>query len=119
MSYPRGKMDKRVAVYAPVRQQGAYGQGAVKYQPVATLWAWVTWVRGARALHHGGTDIYQTVMVRCDISRHITAYSRLQIGEKYYVIDSINTSQSANECQLTAFEVENINQTVSDHGNAL
>lgn len=119
MSYPRGKMDRRVTIYTPVRQQSAYGQGAVKYQPAGTVWAWVTWVRGARALHHGGTDIYQTVMVRCDISPHLTAYSRLRIGDRYYVIDSINTEHSANECQMTAFEVENINQNIPDHGNSV
>lgn len=105
-------MDKRVRVYAPVRQESLYGQTQVQYREVARLWAWVTWVRGARAMQHGHMEVYQNVMVRCDISKHITPFSRLEIGGRYYVIDSINTEDARNECQITAFEVETIDKEV-------
>lgn len=110
MSYPRGNMDKRVKIFAPVRTESKYGVASVQYKEVAKVWAWVTFVRGARAMHHGQMDVYQSIMVRCDIHPAITPHTRLQIGSKYYVIDSINTEEGKNECQMTAYEVETIDQ---------
>lgn len=110
MSYPRGEMDERVKIYAPIRQESAYGQGHVVYQEVAKVWAWVTWTRGARAMHHGQMDVYNSIMVRCDCNDKITAYCRLEHDGKYYVIDSIHQSKKDNECQITAFEIESINE---------
>ena len=106
MSYPRGQMDKRVRILAPVRQESDYGQAEVQYEEVARVWAWVTWVRGARAMHHGQMDVYQSVMVRCDVNEKLTRFCRLEIDGRRYVIDSMNVEKSRNECQVTAFEVE-------------
>ena len=106
MSYPRGQMDKRVRILAPVRQESDYGQAEVQYEEVARVWAWVTWVRGARAMHHGQMDVYQSVMVRCDVNEKLTRFCRLEIDGRYYVIDSMHVEKSRNECQVTAFEVE-------------
>lgn len=103
-------MDKRVKIFTPVRSESKYGVASVQYKEVAKVWAWVTFVRGARAMHHGQMDVYQSIMVRCDIHPTITPHTRLQIGSKYYVIDSINTEENKNECQMTAFEVETIDQ---------
>lgn len=112
MSYPRGQMDKRVQVYAPVRQDSLYGKAQVQYRPVVRIWAWVTFTRGARAMQHGHMEVYHSVMVRCDVHRDLTPYSRLEIGGKYYVIDSIHDDRARNECQITAFEVEAIDKEV-------
>lgn len=106
MSYPRGLMDKRVRILGPVRQESAYGQAEVQYEEVARVWAWVTWVRGARALQHGQTDVYQSVMVRCDVHEKLDKYCRLEIDGRCYVIDSMQVERGKNECQVTAFEVE-------------
>lgn len=112
MSYPRGQMDKRVTIYTPVNHDSAYGRTTPKYEAQKTIWAWVTWVRGARALHHGDMTVYQTVMVRCDVHSCLTQYARLRIDGKYYVIDTINTDERLDECQITAYEVENIDQVI-------
>lgn len=114
MSYPRGLMDSRVTIYHPVQHESAYGRMAAKYEPVKEIWAWVTFVRGARALHHGDMTVYQSRMIRCDAHSELTQYSRLCIDGKYYVIDSINTDRQRNECQITAYEVENIDQTIHE-----
>ena len=108
MSYPRGQMDKRVKIFAPVREESAYGQGEVQYEEVARVWAWVTWVRGARAMQHGQMDVYQSVMVRCDVNEKLTRFCRLEIDGRFYVIDSMNEDRGRNECQVTAFEVESL-----------
>lgn len=105
-------MDRRVKIYAPVRQTGKYGHTQVQYREVAQIWAWVTWVRGARALTRGQIDVYHSVMVRSDVNMHLTPHSRLEISGKYYVIDSINADERLNECQITAFEVETIDKEV-------
>lgn len=112
MSYPRGQMDKRVKIFAPVRQSNEYGQTHVQYREVAQMWAWVTWVRGARALSRGQIDVYHSVMVRSDVKAQLTPYSRLEISGKYYVIDSFHADEQLNECQITAFEVEAIDKEV-------
>lgn len=112
MSYPRGNMDKRVKLYAPVRQDSLYGQAQVQYRHVATVWAWVTWTRGARAMQNGHMEVYQSIMVRSDIHAELTRYTRLEVQGKFYVIDSINEDEAKNECQVTAFEVESIDKEV-------
>ena len=106
MGYPRGQMDKRVVVLAPVREESEYGQARVRYEQVLKMWAWVTWVKGTRAMHHGQMDVYQNIMVRCDFNRKIDRHCRLMIGEKCYVIDSFHAEEGKNEIQMTAFETE-------------
>lgn len=110
MSYPRGMMNRRVTVFAPVRTASEFGQAGIRYEAVKKIWAWVTWVRGARALHHGQMDVYQTVMVRSDPHDCLDRHCRLQIGGKFYAVDSFNESRERHECQLTAFEIDNVNQ---------
>lgn len=105
-------MDRRVKVYAPIRQDSIYGTAQVQYRPVACIWAWVTWVKGARAMQHGHMEVYQSIMVRCDVHRDLTPYSRLEVEGRYYVIDTIHDDRSKNECQITAFEVESIDKEV-------
>jgi head-tail adaptor len=112
MSYPRGQMDKRVRILAPVRHETDYGQAQICYEEVACVWAWVTWVRGARAMHHGQMDVYQSIMIRCDVSDKISRFCRVEVNGRYYVIESINVERSRNECQITAFEVDDINTDI-------
>lgn len=108
MSYPRGQMDKRIKVYAPVSVVGDYGKIVEKYTHVGSFWAWVTWTKGARALNHGYVDVYNTLMVRLDAHACLNSRIRLEISGQYYLVESIHKSEEKNECQIVAVEVENI-----------
>lgn len=110
MSYPRGKLCERIRLYNPVSVPGQYGSTVTKYiAEEAPIWAWVTWVRGARALHAGHNDTYHSLMIRCDCHTALTPYTRIEWLGRFYIIDSFNADRRLNECQITCYMVDDIN----------
>lgn len=110
MSYQRGFLRDRITLWNPTRKDSEYGAGYIKYTPMAKVWANVSFVKGQRALRNGEIDVYQTVMVRLDCHAMLTKRTRIEYDGRFWIIDSFNRDLGKNECQLTMFEIDDINK---------
>ena len=103
MGYSSGMLKYRVTV---LNKQVATGFGeTTSYQPAATVWADVTWSKGAKALREGALDAYDTVMIRMRWNNVVTRDSRLQHGDVTYQIQSLHADRQENTIQITATEI--------------
>lgn len=103
-----GMRDKRVTILAKQETDGGrFGRGATAptWEPVATVWANVTFARGTKALRHGALDAYDVIMVRCHYIKRATRDCRLQYDGRTWEIESFNSDYRQNELQITAHEV--------------
>ena len=112
MSYDRGFLNKRIAIWRPKQEESMYGTGRTIYSRGREVWANVSFVKGKRALNNGHVGVYDTVMIRMDFHPDISRSCRIQVGKQYYVIDSFNCSQEDNEMQITAYEVDDIQKQI-------
>lgn len=110
MSYQRGFLRDRITLWNPTRKDSEYGAGYIKYTPMAKVWANVSFVKGQRAMRNGEVDVYQTVMVRLDCHAMLTKRTRIEYDGRFWIIDSFNRELGKNECQLTMFEIDDINK---------
>ena len=110
MSYQRGFLRDRITLWNPTRKDSEYGAGYIKYTPMAKVWANVSFVKGQRAMRNGEVDVYQTVMVRLDCHAMLTKRTRIEYDGRFWIIDSFNRDLGKNECQLTMFEIDDINK---------
>ena len=110
MSYQRGSLRDRITLWNPTRKDSEYGAGYIKYTPMAKVWANVSFVKGQRAMRNGEVDVYQTVMVRLDCHAMLTKRTRIEYDGRFWIIDSFNRDLGKNECQLTMFEIDDINK---------
>lgn len=110
MSYQRGFLRDRITLWNPTRKDSEYGAGYIKYTPMAKVWANVSFVKGQRAMRNGEVDVYQTVMVRLDCHAMLTKRTRIEYDGRFWIIDSFNRDFGQNECQLTMFEIDDINK---------
>ena len=100
--------DKRVAILAKQETDGGrFGRGATAptWEPIAMVWANVTFARGTKALRHGALDAYDVIMVRCHYIKRATRDCRLQYAGRKWEIESFNSDYRQNELQITAHEV--------------
>ena len=103
MAYTSGLLKYRVKI---LNKQVASGFGeTTSYQPAATVWADVTWSKGAKALREGALDAYDTVLIRMRYNDIVTRDSRLQHGGVTYQIQSLHADRQENTIQITATEV--------------
>ena len=103
MAYTSGLLKYRVKI---LNKQVASGFGeTTSYQPAATVWADVTWSKGAKALRDGALDAYDTVLIRMRYNDVVTRDSRLQHGGVTYQIQSLHADRQENTIQITATEV--------------
>ena len=103
MAYTSGMLKYRVTI---LNKQVAAGFGeTTSYQPAATVWADVTWSKGAKALREGALDAYDTVLIRMRYNDVVTRDSRLQHGGVTYQIQSLHADRQANTIQITATEI--------------
>ena len=103
-----GMRDKRVAILAKQETDGGrFGRGATAptWEPIAMVWANVTFARGTKALRHGALDAYDVIMVRCHYIKRATRDCRLQYDGRTWEIESFNSDYRQNELQITAHEV--------------
>ena len=103
-----GMRDKRVAILAKQETAGGrFGRGATAptWEPIAMVWANVTFARGTKALRHGALDAYDVIMVRCHYIKRATRDCRLQYDGRTWEIESFNSDYRQNELQITAHEV--------------
>ena len=110
MSYQRGFLRDRITLWNPTRKDSEYGAGYIKYTPMAKVWANVSYVKGQRAMRNGEIEVYQTVMVRLDCHAMLTKRTRIEYDGRFWIIDSFNRDLGKNECQLTMFEIDDINK---------
>ena len=110
MSYQRGFLRDWITLWNPTRKDSEYGAGYIKYTPMAKVWANVSFVKGQRAMRNGEVDVYQTVMVRLDCHAMLTKRTRIEYDGRFWIIDSFNRDLGKNECQLTMFEIDDINK---------
>lgn len=103
MAYTSGILKYRVTI---LNKQVASGFGeTTSYQPVATVWADVTWSKGVKALREGALDAYDTIMVRMRYNTVVSRDSRLQHDGVMYQIQSLHRDYQDNTIQITATEV--------------
>ena len=103
-----GMRDKRVTILAKQETDGGrFGRGATAptWEPIATVWANVTFARGTKALRHGALDADDVIMVRSLYIRQATRDCRLQYDGRTWEIESFNSDYRQNELQITAHEV--------------
>lgn len=112
MSFNRGFLNRRIVIWNPQRMDSLYGGATIAYFAERSIWANVKYVKGIRAMHQGQTDVYQTLMIRCDFTYDLTDRSRLEYDGKYYAIDSFNADRTTNEIQMTVFQIEDINKNI-------
>ena len=103
MTYTSGLLRHRVTI---LNKQVAAGFGeTTSYQPVACVWADVTWKKGQKALNEGALDAQDTVMIRMRWNGIVTRDSRLQCDGVTYQIQSLHADRQANTIQITATEI--------------
>lgn len=107
MSYNRGMLNKRVVVMNRTAAVDTdYGRKGGDFAVAGTIWAGVTFNRGAKSMREGALDAYDTIMVRSDCHRFLKRDSRLAYDGRTWQIDSFNEDTELDECQITATEVQ-------------
>ena len=103
MSYSSGILRHLVVI---LNKQAAAEFGATtSYQPAATVWADVTWMKGAKRLAEASLDAMDTVMIRMRYNTIVTRDSRLEHDGVTYQIQSLHRDYQDNTIQITATEV--------------
>lgn len=103
MAYSSGMLNKRVEILNKVTAE-EFGS-TTKYEPVACVWADVTWSKGTKSLREGALDAYDVVLVRMRWNTIVTRDSRLRHDGKTYQILSLNADRRENQVQITAQEI--------------
>lgn len=103
MGYSAGFLNHRVTIRNKVAGTG-FGE-TTSYRDVKTVWANVTWSKGAKALHEGALDAYDTVMIRMLWNDVVKRDSQLVYEGVTYQIQSFHPDKLANTLQITAVEV--------------
>jgi SPP1 family predicted phage head-tail adaptor len=103
MTYSASILKDRVTI---LNKQVAAEFGATTgYQPAATVWAQVTWLKGMKRLAEASLDAMDTVMVRMRYNNIVTRDSRLLHHGTTYQIQSLHSDYQDNTIQITATEV--------------
>lgn len=103
MAYTSGLLKYRVTI---LNKQVASGFGeTTSYQPAATVWADVTWLKGVKRLAEASLDAMDTVMIRMRYNTTVSRDSRLQHDGVTYQIQSLHRDYQDNTIQITATEV--------------
>lgn len=105
MAYTSGILNKRVEILNKVAPEGSTFGTTTKYEPVACVWADVTWSKGTKSLREGALDAYDVVLVRMRWNTIVTRDSRLRHDGKTYQILSLNADRRENQVQITAQEI--------------
>ena len=103
MAYSSGILNHRVTILGKVVATD-FGE-TTSYQPIATVWADVTWKKGQTALNEGALDAIDTVMIRMRYNKYVTRESRLVCSGVTYQIQSLHADYNDNTIQITATEI--------------
>lgn len=103
MTYSTGLLKHRVTI---LNKQVATGFGeTTSYQPAVTVWADVTWLKGAKRLVEASLDAMDTVMIRMRYNTIVSRESRLLHDGVTYQIQSLHRDHQDNTIQITATEI--------------
>ena len=103
MAYSSGILNHRVTILGKVVATD-FGE-TTSYQPVATVWADVTWKKGQKALNEGALDAIDTVLIRMRYNKYVTRESQLVCSGVTYQIQSLHADYNDNTIQITATEI--------------
>lgn len=103
MAYSSGILNHRVTILGKVVVTN-FGE-TTSYQPVATVWADVTWKKGQKALNEGALDAIDTVLIRMRYNKYVTRESQLVCSGVTYQIQSLHADYNDNTIQITATEI--------------
>lgn len=107
MGYSTDILDRRVKIMARTGGgQTDLGKSSGEWTEVCTVWAGVTWTRGAKALRAGALDAYDTVMVRMRWRADVNRDVRIVDGGKTYEVETLNGDRRQNVVQLVCREVQ-------------
>lgn len=102
MAYTSGLLKHRVTI---LNKQVASGFGeTTSYQPAATVWAQITWLKGVKRLAEASLDAMDTVMIRMRYNTVVSRESRLEHDGVTYQIQSMHRDYQDNTIQITATE---------------
>lgn len=76
-----------------------------QYQDAVTVWANVAFSKGAKALHEGALDAYDTVIIRMRWNSIVSRDSHLVHDGREYQITSFHRNYQENIIQITAVEI--------------
>jgi head-tail adaptor len=120
MAYSAGMMNKRIKIARRVAaEMGAFGKNSAgqKYQILGTYWGNQTFTKGAKSMHEGALDAYDTVMFRMDYRATIDRWCLIKCHDRWYQIQSIQPFQHRNEMQIIAVEMANQQVTIIENTN--
>lgn len=107
MGYSTDILNRRVKIMARTGGgQTELGKSSGEWAEVGTVWAGVTWTRGAKALREGALDAYDTVMVRMRWRGDVNRDVRIVDGGKVYEVDTMQGDRQQNVVQLVCHEVQ-------------
>ena len=103
MTYQSGFLHNRVTIKNKIAGAG-FGD-TTSYQPVATVWANVSFSKGIKALHEGALDAYDTVIIRMRYNTIVNRDSHIVHDGREYQIQSFHRNYRENIVQITAQEL--------------
>lgn len=87
-------------------QQGKFGldSAGIEFEPAATVWADLSWVKGLRTMREGALDVYGVVLVRMRWNGVITMRSRIRYdGQTYQILgETFHADKQENTIQFNA-----------------
>ena len=112
MAYSTGIMRDRVTILnRTAAQDGRFGldSAGIEFEPVKTVWAYVSWSKGMQAMNAGALDVYGVVMVRMRYNTTVTERSRIQWQGKTYQIlpETFNPDRQGNTIQFLCQQIVN------------
>jgi hypothetical protein len=120
MAYERGFLRERLTIAKRVEaEMGSYGKnsGGQKYEILGTFFGNKTWAKGAKAMHEGAVDAYDTVMFRMDYRPTIDRWCLIRCHGRWYQITSLNADEHSNQLQITTVGMANQNVTIVSNEN--
>ena len=103
MAYQSGFLHHRVTIWNKVVSTG-FGD-TTQWQADGTVWANITFSKGAKDLREGALDAYDTVIIRMRWNNVVTRDSRLECEGVTYQIQSLHADRQDNTIQITATEI--------------
>ena len=103
MAYQSGFLHHRVTIWNKVVSTG-FGD-TTQWQADGTVWANITFSKGAKDLREGALDAYDTVIIRMRYNKTVKRDSLLVHDDTTYQITSFHRDYQENIVQITAVEM--------------
>lgn len=103
MAYESGFLRQRVIIKN--KSTNATFGDTTTYTEAGTVWANVTFSKGAKSLREGALDAYDTVIIRMRYNTIVSRDSHLVYDGKEYQIQSFHRDYQENIIQITATEI--------------